>query len=370
MNVERVELRTIRMTLVAPFETSFGVQQERIILLVAVHADGLTGWGECVAGEDPFYSAETPTTCLYILEQYLVPALFEGRISGDPNEFHLESSFVRGHHMARAALEAALWDLEAQRRQKPLHELFGGVRDLLYTGVSVGIQPTLEQLVDVVGGYVDNGYRRIKIKIKPGWDVEPVAAIRKKFPDIPLMVDANCAFSREQEQVLIDLDQYNLMMIEQPYSADDLILHAALQRKINTPVCLDESAHSIGVIEAAIALKACKIVNVKQGRIGGPSQAILTNRICREAGIDVWCGGMLETGIGRALNIAIATMDNFNFPGDVSASNRYWHKDIIEPEVTVSPDGTIEVPKGVGLGFKPNLGYIDQLTTELIQLFP
>ena len=370
MKIEKIELRNIHMSLVSPFETSFGVQNSRDVLLIAVHADGLIGRGECVAGEDPFYSPETPVTCKYILKEYLIPALFEGTISGDPKAFFSESGFVREHNMARSTMEAALWDLEAQRKQQPLHALFGGTREELYTGVSVGIQPSLAHLVDVVGKYIDDGYRRIKIKIKPGWDVDPVAEIKKAYPDVPLMVDANCAYSIDQIDTLIALDQFDLMMIEQPFSYTDLLDHATLQSEINTPVCLDESAKNLGILKAALEMNACKLVNIKQGRVGGPSQAIEIHDLCKENGIGVWAGGMLETGIGRALNIALATLDNFTIPGDISASNRYWHKDIIQPEVEVSKDGTLGVPSGSGLGFDIDQQYIEKITTGVEHFRP
>jgi O-succinylbenzoate synthase len=241
---------------------------------------------------------------------------------------------------------------------------------VLYTGVSVGIQPSIDDLVDVVGGHIDDGYHRIKIKIKPGWDVEPVQAIRAKYPDVPLMVDANCAYTTDHLDTLVALDGHNLMMIEQPFHYEDLVDHAALQKLIDTPVCLDESAHSVLQVKTAIELGSCKLVNIKQGRVGGASRAIRVHDICKEAGIGVWAGGMLETGIGRALNIALATLDNFSIPGDISASKRYWHEDIIEPEVEVGKDGTIAIPQKPGLGFDIKLDFINALTSDMVQLKP
>lgn len=368
MKIERVILRSLYLPLVAPFETSFGVQETRDVILVTLHdADGIAGWGECTAGEDPFYSAETTQTSWHILADYLIPALLTGVISADPFAYHDSSAHVRGNNMARATLEAALFDIEAQRRGVPMYQLFGGTRTTLHTGVSVGIQPSIGELVERVGGYLSQGYRRIKIKIKHGWDVEPVAALRKAYADVPLMVDANCAFSLADLDMFRELDQYGLMMIEQPFHYEDLVDHAELQRQISTPICLDESAHSLSALRAAIALGSGKIVNIKQGRVGGPTQAKIFNDVCREAGIPVWAGGMLETGIGRALNIALATLDNFSLPGDISASKRYWHEDIIEPEVTVSPGGEIAVSQKPGRGYDLRPDVIERATTQLVQ---
>jgi O-succinylbenzoate synthase len=368
MKIDLVELRHLRMELLSPFQTSFGVMRERDVLLVAVVAEGRTGWGECPAANDPFYSPETPDTAHLILERYLAPALLEGRLSGLAETFHDECEFLRGHSMAKAAMEAALWDLEAQRRGVPLHELLGGTQIVIQTGVSVGIQPSVDHLVQAVGRYVDLGYRRIKIKIRPGWDIEPVGAVAKAFPDAALMVDANAAYSPSDIKVLEALDELGLMMIEQPFAHDDLVDHARLQKRIATPVCLDESADSLSAVRAALELGACRLVNIKQARVGGLSQAIRIHDLCRDAGVPVWAGGMLETGIGRALNIALATLENFTIPGDISASRRYWHEDIIEPEVEVSADGTIAVGTAPGLSYKPRLDRIECLTERLVQM--
>jgi O-succinylbenzoate synthase len=363
-----VQIRMLEMELVSPFETSFGAQDSRDVLLLTVKQNGLTGWGECTAHDDPIYSAETPIMANYILEAYLIPALLEGTISGDPRKFHQEAAFIRGNNMAKATLEAALWDLEAKKQGQPLAKLFGGSREEVFTGVSVGIQPSIEKLVEVVGGYIDDGYRRIKIKIKHGWDLLPVAALKKAYPDMPLMVDANCAYTMADLPMLKEMDKFGLMMIEQPFHYEDLVDHAKLQSEISTAVCIDESAHSVKNVETALALGSCKLVNIKQGRLGGPSQAMQVHDICQAAGIGVWAGGMLETGIGRALNIALASKENFTIPGDISASNRYWHKDIIVPEVEVSKNGSIIMPTGPGLGYEPDLAHIDKLTIDS-QLF-
>ena len=353
------------MDLIRPFETSFGQQISRDLVLVSVDEDGVRGWGECVAGDDPFYSDETPVTAWYVLEKYLIPALLEGRISGGARAFHKEAAFVRGHSMARAALEAALWDLEGKKQGVPLYKLFGGKRMRLPTGISLGIQPTVGDLIELIGKYSEAGYQRIKIKIKPGWDVDVVAQIRKRYPGLPLMVDANCAYTIDDADHLKGFDEHRLMMIEQPFSYEDVVDHSRLQARLATPVCLDESIKSVGILRAALSIGACGIVNIKQGRVGGPALAMQVHDICRDSGIPVWCGGMLETGIGRALNIHLSTLDNFSIPGDISASDRYWREDIIDPPVTLNPDGTLDVPQGPGIGYEPNLARIDARTRHV-----
>ena len=353
------------MDLIRPFETSFGQQLSREVLLVSVEEGGVRGWGECTAGDDPFYSGETYVTAWHALADFLVPALVEGRISGDAKVYHREAAFVRGHNMARAALEAALWDLEAKKQGVPLYKLFGGERMSLPTGISLGIQPTVEQLIELIGKYSGVGYQRIKVKIKHGWDVDVVAEIRRHYPGLPLMVDANCAYTFDDADHLKRFDEYRLMMIEQPFSYEDVVDHSRLQARIATPVCLDESIESVGILRAALSLGACGIVNIKQGRVGGPALAMQVHDICRDSGVPVWCGGMLETGIGRALNIHLATLENFSIPGDISASDRYWEEDIIDPPVTLEPDGTLQVPQGPGIGYEPNLGRIEALTQRV-----
>jgi O-succinylbenzoate synthase len=370
MKIDLVEMRLLEMKLVRPFETSFGSQTGRRVVLVAVHSEGLQGWGECVAGDEPFYSYETPETAWYVLKDFVIPALLGGKITGKPARFFTESGFVRGHHMARAAVEAALWDLQARKQGLPLHKLFRGERTKLPTGVSIGIQPTFEELLERIGEFHSLGYRRIKIKIKPGWDVDVVRGIRERYPDLPLMVDANSAYKPADAERLAELDRFGLMMIEQPLAHDDLVEHAQLQRRLKTPICLDESIVSLAALRAALALGSCRIVNVKQGRVGGPTQAIGIHDACREAGVPVWCGGMLETGIGRTLNIALATLENFILPGDISASSRYWREDIIDPPVTVDADGTLQAPSGPGLGYEPNIGRIEKATTEKLLFRP
>ena len=349
MHVERAELRVLRLPLVRFFETSFGRQHERELILVRLLGDGLSGWGECVAEADPYYSAETTTTAWYALRDYLVPRLL-GRRFEHPAEVYAALSQVRGHQMAKAAVEMAAWDLHAHRLGLPLSKVLGGVRARIASGVSVGIQDSIEQLLEQVAKELAAGYQRIKIKVKPGWDVGPVEAIRARFGDVRLMVDANAAYTLDDAGHLAALDPFGLMMIEQPLDYDDLADHAELQRRLATAVCLDESIDSVAHGRAAVALGACRVVNIKPGRIGGIRETMRLHDLCAGHGIPVWHGGMLETGIGRAHNIHISTLPNFTLPGDVAASKRYFQPDLIEPGIEVEPDGTIEVPTGPGIG--------------------
>ncbi len=349
------------MMLVAPFETSFGLTSQRRILLIEAEADGIVGWGECVAGETPFYSPETVETAWHILRDFAWPAV-RGREFSSAQEIPEALAQIRGHNMAKAGLEAAVWDAEAKAKGLPLWKLFGGVREEIPCGVSIGIQESVEKLLTKVETESAAGYQRIKIKIKPGWDVQPVEALREKWPRIRLMVDANSAYRLEDAPRLKELDRFYLIMIEQPLGWNDIFSHVALQKQLDTPICLDECIHDVDDARAAIELGACKIINIKMGRVGGPSAARNLHDLCRSRGIPVWCGGMLESGIGRAHNIAISTLENFSLPGDVSASRRYWQEDIIEPEVEVTPRGTICLPSAPGIGFEPKRSLIAALT--------
>jgi O-succinylbenzoate synthase len=361
MKIRRVTLREIQMPLLQPFETSFGVMSLRRILLVEADVDGVTGWGECVAGEGPFYSPETVDTAAVILRKYAWP-IVKDKDFASADDVYAPLGHIRGHNMAKAGLEAAVWDAEARMKGIPLWKLLGGSRQELSTGVSIGIKPSLNALADAVAKELAAGYQRIKIKIKPGWDAEPVRMLREKFPRIRLMVDANSAYRLSDLPLLQQLEGYHLMMIEQPLGWDDLFSHVALQRQLQTPICLDECIHEEEHARAAIELGACRIINVKLGRVGGhnPSRAI--HDLCQKNGIPVWCGGMLESGIGRAHNIALSTLPNFTLPGDVSASARYWQQDIIEPAVEVTAQGTILVPQGPGIGYDVQLDRIEKLT--------
>lgn len=363
MRLRQVTLREIHMTLVAPFETSFERTHKRRILLVEADLDGVVGWGECVAGETPYYSPETIDTAWHILKDFVWPAL-KGTEFGRAGEVWGLLGRVRGHNMAKGALEAAIWDAEAKAKGVPLWKLLGGTQTMISSGVSIGIKDSLEELVSAVRYELAAGYQRVKIKIKPGWDVHAVARVRQEFPRIRLMVDANSAYRLEEWPVLKQLEGYYLMMIEQPLGWDDLFSHVELQKKLETPICLDECIHTEEQARAALELGACKIVNIKLGRVGGYTVARRIHDLCQEQAVPVWCGGMLESGIGRAHNIALSTLPNFSLPGDVSASRRYWDQDIIEPEITVSPQGTIRAPDGPGIGFMPQLDRIEQRTVR------
>src|SRR5260370_948823 len=363
MRMRGSALRELGMKLVAPFETSVVRADERRIVLVEMNVDGVTGWGECVAGETPGYSPETTETAWHVLRDHLWP-LLRGEEFGEAAKIWEMLEPVRGHNMAKGALEAAIWDAEAKQKGVPLAKLLGGVRDEIASGVSIGIKGSLDELVAAVKKELAAGYQRIKIKIKPGKDLEPVKRLRQEFPRIKLMVDANSAYRLEDLPLLQQLDAFHLMMIEQPLGWDDLYGHVQLQKKLQTPICLDECIHTLEHAEAAIALGACKIINIKVGRVGGYTAAKKIHDLCQANHVPVWCGGMLESGIGRAHNIAVSTLPNFTLPGDVSASRRYWAEDIIEPEVTVSAQGTIRVPTGPGIGFQPRLDAIEKFTVR------
>jgi o-succinylbenzoate synthase len=363
LKVEKITLREIRMPLVTPFETSFGRTTDRRMLLVEAVADGVSGWGESVAGEGPFYAPETVETAWHILRDFIWPIL-KGREVESAACVWAMLEPIRGHHMAKGAIESALWDAEAKQKGIPLWKHLGGVRKEIPCGVSIGIKGTLEELVATVECELAAGYQRIKIKIKPGYDVAPVERLRQQFPRIRLMVDANSAYRLADWPQLKRLEAYYLMMIEQPLGWDDLFSHAELQRKLDTPICLDECIHTEEHARAAIELGACRIINMKLGRVGGYTPARLIHDLCLSKQIPVWCGGMLESGIGRAHNIALSTLENFSLPGDVSASRRYWVEDVIEPEVEVTPQGTIRVPEGPGTGYRPRIDRIEKITAR------
>jgi o-succinylbenzoate synthase len=361
MRLRKILLREIHIPLIAPFETSFGSTSLRRILLVEADLDGIAGWGESTAGENPYYSYETVETARHIIRDFLWPMLKNRELNAASEVCDLLAQ-VRGHNMAKAAVETALWDAEARQKNLPLAKLLGGTRDEISSGVSIGIQPSIEALIAKVEKELAAGYQRVKIKIKPGDDLEPARALRQRFPRIRLMVDANSAYRLEDAPLLQQLDQFFLIMIEQPLGHDDIYSHAALQRQLETPICLDECIHDIEHARAAIEMAACKIINVKLGRVGGHTAARRIHDLCQSKSIPVWCGGMLESGIGRAHNIAMSTLPNFTLPGDVSASRRYWTEDIIDPEVEVTPKGTIRVPTAPGIGYAPRLDRIEQLT--------
>ena len=362
--IDSIELREIRLPLLHFFETSFGRTTERRIVLACVRdRDGTEGWGEFTAGEGPFYSDEWTDTGWDTLSQFLAPMVLGKEVDGAANVFALMKP-VRGHRMAKATIETACWALEAKKLGMPLWKHLGGTRREIAAGVSIGIQDTPEILLEKIRKEVNAGYQRIKIKIKPGWDVRVIARVRQDFPDIRLMGDANSAYTLADVPLFKELDGFNLMMLEQPLAHDDIFDHARLQQQIQTPICLDESIRSAEDATHAIALGSCRIINVKLGRVGGHTEAQRVEKVARENDIPVWCGGMLEAGVGRAHNIAMSTLAAFSLPGDVSASERYWEEDIIEPPVTVSAQGTIAAPDAPGIGFKLNLPRIDALTVR------
>jgi o-succinylbenzoate synthase len=363
MKITSITLREIQMPLVHFFETSFGRTYSRRILLVTVNAEGVEGWGECVAGENPFYSSEWIESSWPTLIDHLIPALL-GKQIDSARECPKLLAKVRGHRMAKAALENALWDAEAQQKKIPLWKLLGGTRREIPCGVSIGIQDSVEQLLEKIQTELAAGYRRIKIKVKPGWDVNVLERIRSRWSDITLSCDANSAYTLDQIEHLRKFDQFNLLMIEQPLWDDEIYYHARLQKELRTAICLDESIVNARSAAFAIEIGACRIINIKVGRVGGFSEALHIHDACHSQKIPVWCGGMLETGIGRAHNIALSTLANFSLPGDVSASKRYWKEDIIDPEVEVSPQGMIAISDKPGRGYEVEADLIEKLTVR------
>lgn len=369
MKIDAILLRELRMTLLRPFTTSFGQTLERRIVLVEVRAEGLSGWGECTAGEHPFFSEETTDTAWLMLQHELAPALARSRLSHAgkcPELFRA----VRGHRMAKAALENAVWDLEAQMREIPLAVLLGGTRRSIACGVSIGIQPSIEETLERVEEEIAAGYRRVKLKCKPGWDINILEAVRGRWPAVVLSCDANSAYRLRDADHLTTFDRFGLLMIEQPLWADDFYFHSMLQKRLETAICLDESIRNRRDALAAIRMGSCRIINLKLGRVGGFSEAIGIHNATQERGIPVWCGGMLESGLGRAHNIALSSLPNSTLPGDVSASRRYWAEDIVEPEIEVSPQGEIAVPQKPGRGYALRLELIDRLTIRREEIRP
>jgi o-succinylbenzoate synthase len=363
MRIEKIELRHVKLVLVAPFVTSMGVEYDEEHIIVRVDGEGLTGWGESVAEGTPFYSYETVKTAWHILEDFLIPAIL-GKDLNSIDEAIEAWAKIRGHRMAKAGLEAALWDLFGKKEGKSLSKMMGGVRDKIDVGVSIGIQSNPDVLVQKVDGYLAEGYKRIKIKIAPGSDIELVKAIRKKYPSILLQVDANSAFKLSDVDLFKAMDEYNLLLIEQPLSCDDIYDHSKLQKELKTPICLDESIHSLADANAALELDSCRVINIKPGRVGGFTESKLIHDLCASKNIPVWCGGMLESGIGRAGNVALASLNNFTLPGDISASKRYYIEDIVEPYFEINPDGTMDVPSKPGIGVNVNIKALDKVTVN------
>lgn len=349
--INEITLHRLKMRLKNAFQTSFGTLRDKDFFVIEMKdQDGYQGFGESVAFTSPWYTEETLKTTEHVMTDFLIPLILQAPVV-HPNEITERFAPVRRNNMAKAALEGAVWDLYAKRQNQPLASCLGGTKRSIDVGVSIGIQPTVKDLLNIIEQYADEGYKRIKIKIKPGWDVEVVKEVRQCFPQLPLMVDANSAYILDDINHLRRLDEYNLMMIEQPLGHDDHLQHAKLQAHLETPICLDESIHSFQDVKTAVELGSCRIINVKIGRVGGLTETKKINDYCREHNIPVWCGGMLEAGIGRAHNIAVTSLEQFTLPGDTSGSNRYWEKDIIVPEVTVK-DGVIRIPSKPGIGYE------------------
>jgi o-succinylbenzoate synthase len=367
MKIESIILREIHMRLKSPFETSFGITQDRRIILVEMLADGISGWGEVTTGETPGYNSETTDTAWHIISDFIGPSVLGKSISA-ANQFPSLVSHIRGHEMAKAGVEGALWDIEAQAKSLPLSRLIGGTLQEIACGVSLGIRETPRSLVKKVEEELASGYQRIKLKIKPGKDIDFIAEVHKNFPDIVLSVDGNSAYRIEDADYLKKLDPYELLMIEQPLNWDDIHAHAKLQTQIKTAICLDECITNARHAATAIEVGACRIINIKLGRVSGHTEAQKVHALCRTNFIPVWCGGMLESGVGRAHNIAMATLPGFTLPGDVSASKRYWEQDIIEPEVEVTSQGTIQVPQTPGLGYSIRRDMVERLTVRRNEL--
>lgn len=361
MKVKEITLRQVKMRLKSTFTTSFGSFQDKEFLLLEAKDDhGQSGWGESVAFHTPWYNEETIKTNWHMLEDYLIPSVLNQEIQ-HPDNISEMFSYIRKNNMAKSTLEGAVWDLYAKQKGIPLAVALGGEKNEIEVGISIGIQDSVNDLLHIIEDHVNEGYKRMKVKIKPGWDVEVMREVRKHFPTIPLMADANSAYRLKDVDRLKALDEFDLMMIEQPLDSDDIVDHAKLQREISTPVCLDESIHSYEDARKAIELESCKIMNIKVGRVGGLTESKKIHDLCQEHNIPVWCGGMLESGIGRAHNIALTTLSNFVLPGDTAASRRYWEKDLIDPEVIVN-NGIITVPNQPGIGYEPNFETIQQFT--------
>jgi O-succinylbenzoate synthase len=354
-------MSVLKLPYVHYFETSFGREYERTFILLEVFSQGVVGYGEVVAGQSPLYSYETTKTAWHVLKDFLIPLLLEKRIQ-EPDAFHKEAQQYRGHSMAKAGLELALWDLKAKLDEKPLSILYGGMRTEIPAGVSVGIQDSIDQLLDRINVFIDQGYQRVKVKIKPGWDVQVCQRIRQNFPDILLQADANGAYRIEDSPKLRELDDLGLLMLEQPFPPYDLLDHSLLQKEMSTPLCLDESILSSVSARQAFEMGSCRIINIKIGRVGGIVESRKIHDFCQEHSIPVWCGGMLESGIGRAHNVHLASLPDFKFPNDISASSRYFEEDIVEPAFEITREGTIVVPSNPGIGVEPIPSRIESAT--------
>jgi o-succinylbenzoate synthase len=363
IDIQEIILHRLVMRLNDPFATSFGTMQEKEFFIIEMmDKEGYQGFGESVAFQSPWYTEETVKTSEHMMEDFLIPMLFQAPIQ-NPEEVSKRFSRIKRNNMAKAALEGAVWDLFAKRQNLSLSKMLGGIKEEIDVGISIGIQPSIQELLKKIERYAQEGYKRMKVKIKPGKDLEVLKAVRKEFPDLPLMADANSAYTLNDISHLKRFDDLNLMMIEQPLGQDDIIEHARLQKELHTPICLDESIYSLEDVKLAIELGGCKVINVKVGRVGGLTETKKINDYCKAQGIPVWCGGMLEAGVGRAHNIAVTTLDQFLLPGDTSASKRYWQEDIVEPEVTMN-NGVIKVPTSPGIGYDINWKALEKYRTE------
>ena len=367
MKIESMIFHHLSMPLVSPFETSFGRETDRECILITIHSEGLTGYGECVASHDPGYNYETTGTAMHILRDFISPLILGTQVK-DAGDFQERVSGIRGHNLAKAGVEMALWDLLGKRENKSLRELFGGMLEKVEVGVSIGIQGSSQVLVRTAADYVGQGYARVKIKIKPGRDIEDASAVRREFPALRLQVDANSAYTLNDSQLLKPLDKLDLLLIEQPLFEDDIWDHHKLQERFETPICLDESIVSPRHARYAIEMQACRTINIKAGRLGGLSQGVLVHDLCREVSMPVWCGVMLETGIGRASNLALASLPNFLLPADISASDRYYAKDITNERFVLNSDSTIDVPTGAGLGVTINEDALKEFTLAEVRV--
>jgi O-succinylbenzoate synthase len=367
MKIERIEIRRIELPFVAPFETSGWREYANHSLIVRLFAGGQEGWGESPVGMGPWYNEETQSTGWAIAREHLAPMLLQAEI-GRPEDVDALYQKVRGNRIARSGFDFAAWDLFGKLEGRSLSAMLGGMRERVDVGVSVGVQPHIEALLRVVGGYVEAGYRRVKLKIKPGWDVEPTRAVREAWPDLRLQVDANSIYTLDQADHLAQLDAFDLLLIEQPLAHDDIFDHAKLQRRLRTPICLDESIVSPEHARWALELKACGVINIKPSRVGGLSAARQIHDMCQEAGVPVWCGGMLETGIGRAANVALASLPNFALPGDISASDRYFRRDVVSNPFALNPDSTLSVPAAPGAGADVDEAFLDSVTLERVEV--
>jgi len=361
MRIEQIEIRYLEIPLVHPFETSFGREDARHTVVVAARSEGLTGWGEAATSAGPWYEYETVETCWHILHDFLGPAVAGQEVSEAEDVARLMAP-VRGHNLAKMGLEAAIWDLLGQAEGRSVSEMLGGTRERVSVGVSIGVQASVPELLERIAGFWSQGYSRVKVKIRPGWDIEVLRQVRREFSGVPLMADANSAYNLVDADHLQELDAFDLMMIEQPLGHDDLVDHAQLQRRLQTPICLDESVSSLAAARATLALGSGRIINIKPGRVGGLTVAQAIHGLCQPQGIPLWCGGMLETGIGRAHNVALASLPGFSLPGDISASARYFHEDIVDPPFVLNDDGTMTVPAGPGIGVSVALDRLHAVT--------